>query len=420
MDSVEQAVALSMKQNKVLVVYITSGDDRWLDTWFHKELANSIKPYAIWLKLLGGSEQFRYFEALFPSVAVPSLYLVKQGKLLTVIKDNDSHLSQADDHWETLRKHLKAPQRASVSKPPAKTFREEVVETSQQKYHEGLVKQRKIEREERERILRLVEADKAERKARQHAPSVQSLNKANDVHENIKDLGKLHAKKCTLLIRLTNGNTLTKEFDPNAKLNDVRTWVDLSRTDGDCPYSFHRNIPRITFTDSDELKTLTDLELLPRSALILKPFDHAGGKSNVADAKGPGLLGKVFGGISAWWATGNQENISYSENNPHNLSEIKDGFSLQQHADNCNDEQFSRPASHSEQKSIEAETPSNQVTPAQSTSDQHVKHNTSELSLPSRCVTPNVYQFVNKEDEDKEPSTYNGNNINLGTKSDDV
>nr|CAI6412056.1 CLL_HP1_G0004500.mRNA.1.CDS.1 [Saccharomyces cerevisiae] len=28
-------------------------------------------------------------------------------------------------------------------------------------------------------------------------------------------------------------------------LNDVRKWVDLNRTDGDCPYSFHRGHSQI-------------------------------------------------------------------------------------------------------------------------------------------------------------------------------
>ena len=72
---------------------------------------------------------------------------------------------------------------------------------------------------------------------------------------------------------MTDGKTLKHEFNSSETLNDVRKWVDLNRTDGDCPYSFHRGIPRVTFKDSDELKTLETLELTPRSALLLKPLE---------------------------------------------------------------------------------------------------------------------------------------------------
>ncbi|QLG72126.1 hypothetical protein HG535_0C04800 [Zygotorulaspora mrakii] len=419
MDSVEQAVGLSVKQERVLVVYNTSGDDRWLESWFAKESLGKIKPFAVWLRLVKGTEQFDYFEEIFGTVALPSLYLVKQGKVLSIIKDEDNKASAGISHWESLAVSLGAS--LSVHADIAhntKTLREQVEETTQQKYQDELIKQRKIELEERERILRLVEADKVERKARKH-PAVAKAVKSAEIHDYIKDSSKLRGEQCTLLIRLTNGNTITKQFNSSDTLNDARKWVDLNRTDGDGPYSFHRNIPRSTFTDSDELKSLAALELLPRSALfILKPIDTELEHMNVVSARGPGLLGKVFGGISAWWNNGNSKEAGRWENaNDHNHNEEP---SSQRLLESTLDHQTDRNSrGPSLQINNSSGTPSRQTSPAQVVNDRQIKHNVSDLSLPSRCVTPNVYQFVNKEDEDKKPSTYNGNNIDLGERADD-
>lgn len=425
MDSVEQAVSLSMKHDKVLVVYNSSGDDQWLHTWFKTELAGHFRSQAVWLKLSKGTEQFGFFEQLFPSVVVPSLYLVKQGQILSIIQGDDSQ-SDGESHWAKLEQILGTPDTvnivpssASASRTP--TFKEQVVETTQQKYHEELTKQRRIAQEERARILRLVEADRAERRARNRSTAAEGTVNRTQIHDNIKHVTGLPSDSCILLIRLTNGDSVTKQFNSNCNLNDVRTWVDANRTDGDCPYSFHRNIPRVTFSESDELKTLAALELLPRSALILRPLENAYNNLNVAEAKGPGLLGKVFSGLSTWWSSGDA-NENRGSDTSENLKEENSEAALHDAAviPQENEDSSSKKATAamlSEGSNMESPISSNRVSPIQPPCDPH--SNPSELSLPSRCVTPNVYQFVNKDDEEKDRSTYNGNNVNLEKKKDD-
>lgn len=417
MDSVEQAVSLSMKNDKVLVVYNSSGDDQWLNAWFKAEIAGHLK--AVWLKLLKGTEQFNFFEQIFPSVVVPSLYLVKQGQIISIIQGDDCH-SDGESHWAKLERFIGTSDSvnsvsSSISAP--RTFKEQVIETTQQKYHEELIKQRRIAQEERTRILRLVEADRAERKARNRPTAVEGAENRMQIHDHIKHVTGLRSNSCILLIRLTNGDSVTNQFNSNCNLNDVRTWVDANRTDGDCPYSFHRSIPRVTFNESDELKTLAALELLPRSALILRPLENAYNNLNVAEAKGPGLLGKVFSGLSTWWSSDDvnerrDSNISENLKNETNETRLHDTA--------VNDDSSSKKtitAILSEGSNMESPISSQHVSPVQPPCDPH--SNPSELSLPSRCVTPNVYQFVNKDDEEKERSTYNGNNVNLEKKKDE-
>ncbi|QLQ78455.1 hypothetical protein HG537_0A07020 [Torulaspora globosa] len=218
-----------------------------------------------------------------------------------------------------------------------------------------------------------------------------------------------------------------KKFDSKVKLNDVRRWVDENRTDADCPYAFHRNIPRITFSESDELKTLEVLDLSPRSALILKPLENAHRRLNVAEAKGPGLLGKVFNGLSSWWAaSGRMQNERYqSADRDENCDAVDNqGKPTQRFPDTIseNNQPLDSVASSStiREEAVTASPHSSRInSPLYSASDFHTKHNPSELSLPSRCVTPNVHQFVNAEDEDNDRFAYNGNNIKLEKKKDD-
>lgn len=425
MSSVEEAVFKSMQDNKVLAVYSSSGDDLWLNTWFKGGFEQELKKHAIWLRLVQGTEQFTYFEQIFPSVAVPSLYLIQNGQILLIIRDHDD----GNSHWAELKKILGMNADSgstSVNDTAKKTLKEEVIETTQQKYHEELIKQKRSAKQERDRILRLVEADKAERRAQRSTSSVYPTKNPMQIHDNIMNANLLHSKTCTLLIRVTNGDTITKNFDSQSTLNEVRKWVDIVRTDGDCPYSFHRNIPRVTFSDSDELRSLEALELLPRSALILKPLEDAYSNLNVAEAKGPGLLGKVFSGLSAWWTGGRKEELQSTKD------EVETSRQLDKEEDVAADSidlttennpsltTAPRSPMLDDQKIASSPLSSKLESPHQAASDSHIRHNPSELSLPSRCVTPNVYHFVNVEDEDKDRSTYNGNNVNLEKKKDDI
>lgn len=424
LSSVQESVSKSMQEGKILVVYNSNGDDLWLNSWFQRGFEKELGKHAVWLRLVRGTEQFSYFEQIFPSVEVPSFYLIRNGQILSTIQGEDKE----HGFWDELTRKLNVSQKLSKStvvpvRSGEKTLKEQASETAREKYNEQLLKEKASAQKERERILKLVKADRAERKALGGPAASPSATAPVEIHDNIKNSARLHAKTCTLLIKLTNGDNITEKFESKSTLNDVRKWVDAKRTDEDGPYAFHRNIPRITFTDSDELKSLEALELLPRSVLIVKPLDSAYQSLNVAEAKGPGLLGKVFSGISSWWASDNgRESIPPPAVGGEQLRDRRSGFkeSSVDRIPNPDVPAGGIPASSTTNDEVNCSPHSSRIdSPVYSAHEYHLRHNPSELSLPSRCVTPNVYHFVNVDDDDKKRSTYNGNNVNLEKKKDD-
>lgn len=436
-SSVEQAVTLSLDSQKSLVVYNgrEEDDNGWLQGWLqNNNLLRLLRDKAVWLKLRPGSEQFTYFEQLFPSVVVPSVYVIRQGKIATVIKGSQASTRQLAEALGVspdggLGNNRSVNGDGNGNSAANKRFKDQVAETTQRKHLEEVKKQRKMAKEERERIMQLVQADRAERRAMDlHS------DRNDNIQDNIKDLNKLRGKTCVLMIRLTNSSTLTAQFDSKETLNSVRKWVDDHRTDGDCLYAFHRNIPRVSFSDSEELKSLEDLQLLPRSVLILKPLETS--YTNVAEAKGPGLLGKVFTGLSSWLSSGNfsrddsTESTDGSQNTNSGNKSINHSNKRNPNAENTEEKdhtihdghETSRASlSNSEDLTTDSPVSSRFQSPTSCAADHNtvLTSNPSDLNLPSRCVTPNVYQFINKDDDEKEKSTYNGNTINLEKKDDD-
>jgi hypothetical protein len=50
-------------------------------------------------------------------------------------------------------------------------------------------------------------------------------------------------------------------------LENVRTWIDENRTDGDQPYKLLAQFPTRHFSTGDEQKTLQSLDLVPSSTI---------------------------------------------------------------------------------------------------------------------------------------------------------
>ncbi|CAI4059363.1 hypothetical protein N7582_001352 [Saccharomyces uvarum] len=424
-DSVEEAVNDSIKQGVAMAVYSTTRDDRWLESWFKEDevALDVLAEHSIWLKLVKDSEQFKLFEQVFPNVVLPSVYLIRAGKIELIIQGED------DRHFERLLaclgiKDKKAsealPNEVSTSpvkkasssnKASKKNARERIAETTLEIQRREQLKQKRLAEEERERIIKLVRADRAERRALDETHH-RTLDDAKplDVHDNIKDVQKLHSSTCMLQIRMTDGKTLKNEFGSSETLNDVRKWVDLNRTDGNGPYSFHRSIPRVTFKDSDELKTLEALELTPRSALLLKPLDTPHSKLKVTEMEGPGILGRLYKGFSTWWG-GNEYSVSTSQHEGSsglNHSETRSSSLRTAPPDRFQQENFREPVQSSTYASPLL-TPSGTRFP-------------SETNLTtSRSVSPNVFQFVNndRQDDPEDPTTFNGNNVHLEKKKDE-
>lgn len=334
-SSVENAVQKSLRENKALLVYTSDGDNVWFESWFTPLVAEQLKDKCVWLRLLAQSREMSYFEEIFPGVKVPSVYCISKGQIVEMISydqvDMDKFSTRliravtngklvdisSEDSSEgsgtsrgTDLGSSGSPVGSSSSGPASTT-------TKLTEYQIRAKKHQLTEQQERERIMRLMKADREEMKHRRHSscssPGLISQDQelpivlevaSEPIHDNIKNRDIINSTVCTLLIRLTDGKTLKHDFSSTETLNDVRKWVDANRTDKDLPYQFHRNIPRETFTESQEMSTLLDLELTPRSALILKPLENQGHSQKIADVEGPGLLGKLYQNVTSWWYKG--------------------------------------------------------------------------------------------------------------------
>ncbi|KAL8930517.1 MAG: hypothetical protein Q9208_000701 [Pyrenodesmia sp. 3 TL-2023] len=174
--------------------------------------------------------------------------------------------------------------------------------------------------QERERILRVIENDKAERKQKEaqrralaeaeaEAAKASADEKATESNSqrNKPEWGATpNPQQCYLQVRLFDGTTLRGRFDPSQTVGcAVRKWIAEHRTDGDAPFTLKRiltPLPNKTITISEEEECLESLNLLPSATLVMVPIQSYTG----AYINGPGLVGKgVSVGYNAACAGGN-------------------------------------------------------------------------------------------------------------------
>ncbi|KAL1875142.1 hypothetical protein VTK73DRAFT_10279 [Phialemonium thermophilum] len=168
--------------------------------------------------------------------------------------------------------------------------------TDSQSVHAELLKRKQREaREERQRILKAIEDDKAARRARQAereaekklaVASGSSSGKAmsGGASDGPVPLSKLPStargsEHCAVQVRLFDGSTIRNRFPNDARLgSDVRKWVESTRRDGGYPFTFKvllTPLPSRNIELSEEDQTLQELGLTPSSTLILVPRARA-------------------------------------------------------------------------------------------------------------------------------------------------
>lgn len=177
---------------------------------------------------------------------------------------------------------------------PAKAKQSDAVKKASQQ----LAERQRQAREERARVLRLIEDDKAERRARQERER-QERNAANNgdgidgdsataaplsVPDGVapsSPVGRRH-DQCAIQVRLFDGSTIRTRFPATATLaRDVRQWVDEARTDDGgrrAPYTFKVILTpqpnRAIDHAAEEERSLEDLGLAPSATLVLTPVDR--------------------------------------------------------------------------------------------------------------------------------------------------
>lgn len=148
--------------------------------------------------------------------------------------------------------------------------------------------QRKRQQEaklERERILRQIQHDKAERKekeerrkaiAKAEAEGTDGAGGLDDqqLASEVNFPKSTRSKDCALQVRLFDGRTVRSKFAFDQTLRgDVRPWIDQEKSD-DVPYTFKQVLtpmPNRTLSISEEEENLQSLGLPPSATLVIVP-----------------------------------------------------------------------------------------------------------------------------------------------------
>ncbi|RPB19450.1 UBX-domain-containing protein [Terfezia boudieri ATCC MYA-4762] len=137
---------------------------------------------------------------------------------------------------------------------------------------------------ERERVKKLLEADKAMRVAREkevrEAREQERGGGKSGSGEGVQEMGRkatsVDSKECALSFRLLDGRALKHKFPADVKLGvEVRKWIDQNRPDEtDRPYTFTQLLtpfPNKHLSLSEENTSLEGLGLTPSATLVLTP-----------------------------------------------------------------------------------------------------------------------------------------------------
>lgn len=155
------------------------------------------------------------------------------------------------------------------------------------KASQQLAERQRKAREDKARVLKLIEDDKAERRARSERQRAErQASVSDDVGESnpgaavapSSSAARRH-DQCAIQVRLFDGSTIRTRFPAKATISqDVRKWIDENRTDGKDPYVFKiilTPLPNKAIDHAtEEDRTLDELDLAPSSTLVLTPVDR--------------------------------------------------------------------------------------------------------------------------------------------------
>lgn len=155
------------------------------------------------------------------------------------------------------------------------------------KASQQLAERQRKAREDKARVLKLIEDDKAERRARSERQRAErQTSVSEDVNDTVSGAAVAPSSsatrrhdQCAIQVRLFDGSTIRTRFPAKATISqDVRKWIDENRTDGNDPYTFKiilTPLPNKAIDHAtEEDQTLEELGLAPSSTLVLTPVDR--------------------------------------------------------------------------------------------------------------------------------------------------
>merc|ERR1712093_369250 len=387
----QSGIGLAMQEAKLVGCFVTDGGEEsqlWENEFLQDDsLKDLLAEQTVLLRLVAGSQEAGFLAAIYPLPKTPTFVLIKSGELKEYIASGVSKedfikrlvvvletrgptsapsnpsttpstssspnpttqhsrieqqtaniaatLAERSRRLEAQKRALDAAEKAKraadakAKKEAAEAGNPKAV--NEQKYAKQQAQRQKEAREERARILKRVEDDKAERKEREAQRKREALAKLEGEKEAEQAIagssasalparGGANAKECAVQVRLFDGSTIRSRFPSTGSLlKDVRPWVD-GKQEGDTPYTFKQvlsPLPNKNIEMSEEEHTFTALGLTPSATLILVPvadytsaYEGGGGLVSSAASGGyslislglglvTGALGSLFGGSAA-------------------------------------------------------------------------------------------------------------------------
>lgn len=239
-----------------------------------------------------------------PSTAVQDLLAERSARLEAQKKEQDAKEKAKRAAEAKARREAAESAEAPDSKPAA-----------DMKYALMQKKRQQDARDERARILKRVEDDRAERREKEAARKAQAKalleghgQSSEAGPSTMKQAASTNSKECAIQIRLFDGSTIRSRFPSSGSLRkDVRPWID-QKQEGDVPYTFKQvlsPLPNKNIETSEEERSLQSLGLSPSATLILLPvtgytsaYDGNGGYVSTAVSAGYGLVSSGVGMVT--------------------------------------------------------------------------------------------------------------------------
>ncbi|KAM0355710.1 hypothetical protein ACHAPU_000095 [Fusarium lateritium] len=373
--TLQEGISTAVGQQKLVLCFVTDETDestQWENEFLTDEaLSDLLDKHAVALRLKAGSEEAGYLAQIFPLPRTPTVVIIKNGELkeyITPGTNKEDFLRRVRTAFSSVSAAAAQPaaqpipqqpqpgapaaQSSTQNAPPAtsenvrrilaeraarlqnqreenerrikderartkekaKAEAEAGMNTDNARVHkeaEAVKKKRQQDLDERARILRRIEDDKAERRIRAEAREKQRVDslKGGDIASSLVNAPETKLASSTrtggmtaLQVRLFDGSTLRSRFKTTAHLKEIRKWVDQNRTDGAQPYTFKQVLTPLPNKNIDETevdKAVGELGLSPSSTLVLIPVK----KFTTAYDNSQGIVSRFVGfilGIFYW------------------------------------------------------------------------------------------------------------------------
>ncbi|AEO65154.1 uncharacterized protein THITE_2044263 [Thermothielavioides terrestris NRRL 8126] len=360
--TLQEGIAAALQQGKSVVCFVTDGEaesQQWEDDFFAEEEASFSQTLKEYIAAGVSKDEFvRRMKAALttpqppaaqpaapePQPAAPPVAAAASqpshaeessasssgqatppsptdSRVRALLAERAARLQQQKNAEEEAAKR----QRAEKAKAAAEAEASGRKQPSEQSKHAAALRKRQQEaREERQRILKAIEDNKAARRAER--ASAEAARKAAAAEAEaaaseqpasapfapasplLPSTNRL-SEHCSIQVRLLDGSTIRSRFSSDETLADVRRWVDETRRDGPAPYAFKvllTPLPSRTIDAAEERKSLRELELAPSATLILlrahKPAATAAAAAAYPSSAGGAALaeGNIFQRLVAY------------------------------------------------------------------------------------------------------------------------